>query len=296
MVDNINYKKGIILAGGKGSRLWPITKIINKHLIPIYNKPMIFYPLATLMLAGIREILIITTKNDQLIFKEFFGNGEKLGLKIKYKMQINPIGIVDGIRISENFINNENIALILGDNFFHGSELIPKLKNASKSKLSTIFIHPVNDPSRYGIATLDDKNKIINLEEKPQKPESNLAITGLYFFDNSLISKSKDIFPSQRGEYEIVDILKSYLSSDKLNHQLLGRGTIWLDTGTNHSLNLASNYVKTLEDRNGLYIGCLEEISLLNGWINKNEIKKIALEYEGSEYGNYLENLIIKTI
>ena len=290
-------KKGIILAGGLGTRMSPLTKAVNKHLLPIYDKPVFFYPLSVLMLSGIKDILIIVNKGQQNQFKKILPNGKNLGIKISYLEQEKPKGLPDAFIIGEKFIGKENVALILGDNFFYAQSLTKKLKECVKlSKGSTIILHPVRNPSSYGIASVNKKNKITKIIEKPKKIFSNLAVTGLYFFDNKVVSYSKKLKPSKRRELEIVDLLNKYKNNNKLTAQFLGRGGAWLDTGSINDFYDASAFVSALENRQGLKIACLEEISLNNKWINKKNIKSAIKFYGKCSYSQYLSTLIKKSL
>jgi glucose-1-phosphate thymidylyltransferase len=285
-------KKGIILAGGTGSRLSPLTKIINKQLLPLYDKPLIFYPLSILMLAGIRDILIITNPNEDINFKKILGNGFNFGVKIQYLTQNKPNGLPEAFIIGEKFIDKKNVALILGDNFFYGQGFTKRLKQKTKAKSgSTIFIYQVNNPEDYGIVEMK-KDKILNIREKPKNSKSNLAITGLYFFDHNVVNISKKLKPSKRNELEIVDLLKEYLKRKKLKIEYMGRGSAWLDTGNAESLFETSQFISNIEKRQGLKIACLEEIALNNKWISKNIIKKQINFYGNCEYSRYLKKLI----
>ena len=285
-------KKGIILAGGKGSRLSPLTKILNKQLLPLYDKPMIFYPLSVLMLAGIRDILIITNTNDHIQFKKVFQDGQDLGIKINYLEQQNPNGLPEAFIIAEKFINNSDVALILGDNFFYGQGFGKIIRKRSKHKSGvTVFTYQVNNPEKYGIIEIKNK-KIINIIEKPKKSKSNLAITGLYFFDKNVTNFSKKLKPSKRKELEIVDLLKQYLKIKKINIEYLGRGSSWLDTGTIENLFETSQFISNIEKRQGLKIACLEEIALNNKWISKKQIKNRINFYGDCDYSKYLKKLI----
>ena len=287
-------RKGIILAGGSGTRLSPITNSISKQLLPIYDKPLIYYPLTTLMLAGIREILIITTTTQLDLFRKLLGNGSKLGINITYKTQLKPNGIAEAFLIGEEFIRNSYSALILGDNLFHGHNLINHLKNANQNKKgATIFLYPVNDRERYGIVNCDKKGNILDIKEKPKKPKSNLAVTGLYLYDQTVIDRAKSLKPSKRGELEITSINESYLNDGILFAENFGRGMTWLDTGTFDSLHDAGSYIRTLENRQGLKIGCPEEAAWNSGWINDDQLRELALPLAKSSYGTYLENLIL---
>ena len=285
-------KKGIILAGGTGSRLSPLTKIINKQLLPLYDKPLIFYPLSILMLAGIRDVLIITNPNEDVNFKKILGNGSNFGIKIQYLIQNKPNGLPEAFIIGEKFINKKDVALILGDNFFYGQGFTKRLKQKTKSKSgSTIFTYQVNNPEDYGIVEMK-KDKILNIREKPKNSKSNLAITGLYFFDHNVVNISKKLKPSKRKELEIVDLLKKYLKRKKLKIEYMGRGSAWLDTGNAESLFETSQFISNIEKRQGLKIACLEEIALNNKWISKNIIKKQINFYGNCNYSKYLKKLI----
>ncbi len=285
-------KKGIILAGGIGSRLSPVTKSVNKQLLPIYDKPLIYYPLSVLMLAGIRDILIIVNKGSINQFKKILKNGENFGVKIKYLEQNKPSGLPEAFKIGKNFIGKDNVSLILGDNFFYGQSLSEKLKNISKLKRgATILVHPVNNPRQFGVATIKNK-KIVKLEEKPKVTNSNLAITGLYFFDNSVVNKVMKLKKSKRREYEIIDLLKLYKKNNLLKAEHLGRGAAWLDAGTIDDFNQTSTFVSSIEKRQGLKIACLEEIALLNNWISKKDISKSISFYGNCDYSKYLKKLI----
>ncbi len=285
-------KKGIILSGGLGTRMSPITKSVNKQLLPIYDKPLIYYPLSILMLAGIKEILIIVNKGSINQFKKILLNGENLGIKIKYAEQDKPRGLPDAFRIGKNFIGNDNVALILGDNFFYGQSLTDKLKKiVNLKKGASILVHPVKNPNRFGVVTLK-RNKIINLVEKPKNTKSNLAITGLYFFDNSVIKKVSSLKRSKRNELEIIDLLKIYKKTNSLKVVQLGRGAAWLDTGTIDDFNQTSLFVSSIEKRQGLKIACLEEIAFFNKWIDKKKINKAISFYGNCDYSKYLKNLV----
>jgi glucose-1-phosphate thymidylyltransferase len=285
-------KKGITLAGGTGSRLSPLTKVTNKQLLPLYDKPLIFYPLSILMLAGIRDVLIITNPNENINFKKILGNGSNFGIKIQYLAQQKPNGLPEAFIIGEKFINKQNVALILGDNFFYGQGFTKRLKNKTKIKSgSTIFTYQVNNPQDYGIVEIKN-NKIIKIKEKPKKSKSNLAITGLYFFDKNVVNFSKRLKPSKRNELEIVDLLKKYLKIKKLKIEFMGRGSAWLDTGTVESLFETSQFISSIEKRQGLKIACLEEIALNNKWITNSIIKKQINFYGECNYSKYLKKLI----
>jgi len=282
------------LAGGTGSRLHPLTKAISKQLLPVYNKPMVYYPLCTLMLAGIREILIVTTGKDQHQFQELLGDGTHLGLEIKYVIQDSPKGIVDGLLLAEDFANGGNIALILGDNIFYGTGVGESLAAYSAASGATVFAQRVSDPSRYGVVELDSLGRPERLQEKPQTPGSNLAVTGLYFFDHTAFSRSKWIKPSVRGELEITDLNQSYLDSEELNVVLLPRGTAWLDTGTIESLAQASEFVKVVESRQGFKIACPEEIAWRYRYLNDRQLENLASSFGSGEYSKYLLSLLEK--
>ena len=286
-------RKGIILAGGTGTRLAPLTNVISKQLIPIFDKPMIYYPLSTLMLSGIREYLIITTSFDNRLFKELLGNGSQWGINIQYAEQTSPDGIAQAFIIGEKFISKSNISFILGDNLFHGNQLISQLNEADqKDKGATLFAYKVNDPERYGVLEIDNKGRVLSIEEKPKSPKSRYAITGLYYYDNMIIEYAKSLKFSSRNELEISDINKLYLKEGNLNVQLMGRGTAWLDTGTIESLHEASSYIRTLENRQGLKISCPEEIAWRNRWISDKELASLAKSISNSGYGKYLMKLL----
>ena len=286
-------KKGIILAGGTGTRMSPLTKAVNKQLLPIYDKPLIYYPLSVLMLSGIKDILIIVNKGQLGQFKKILPDGKNLGIKISYAEQKSPRGLPDAFLIGEKFINKENVALILGDNFFYGQNLTKKLIDCTKLKKgAVVFLHPVKNPSAYGVASINKKNKIIKIVEKPKKTKSNLAITGLYFFDNKVIEFSKQLKPSKRKEIEIVDLLNKYKNRKNLNAKFIGRGGAWLDTGSIQNFYETSSFVSALENRQGLKIACLEEIALNKFWINKKNIKDAIKFYGKCEYSRYLLDLL----
>ena len=286
-------KKGIILAGGHGTRMSPLTKAVNKQLLPIYDKPLIYYPLSILMLAGIKEILIIVNKGQLNQFRKILNNGRRFGVKINYAEQVTPKGLPDAFILGEKFIGNENVALILGDNFFYGQSLTKKLKSCIKLKSGCkILVHPVNRPELYGVASVNKKNKIISIKEKPKSSKSNLAVTGLYFFDNKVINFSKSLKPSKRNELEIVDLLNKYRRRNVLSAEFLGRGGAWLDTGSIDDFYNTSAFVSSLENRQGLKIACLEEIALNYNWITKKQIKEAINFYGKCIYSDYLKKLI----
>lgn len=287
--------KGIILAGGKGTRLYPLTIAISKQILPVYDKPMIYYPLSVLMLANIREILIISTERDLPVFKELLKDGSDLGLKLEYKVQEKPNGLAEAFIIGEEFIDDDNVALILGDNIFYGSGFTGLIEKAAKLENGAIvFGYPVKDPRAYGVVEFDENGKAISLEEKPENPKSSYAIPGLYFYDNTVVEKAKNVKPSARGEIEITTVNEMYLSENKLNVKNLGRGIIWFDTGTHEALLEASNYIEAIQKRQGLYIACLEEIAYKKGWIHEREIEKKIEKEKKNEYQKYLSLLIKK--
>ncbi len=286
-------KKGIILAGGKGTRMSPLTKAVNKQLLPIYDKPLIFYPLSILMLANIRDILIIVNKGQLSQYKKILPDGKNLGIKITYKEQIYPRGLPEAFILGEKFINKENVALILGDNFFYGQSLTDQLqKNTKLKKGARIVLHKVSKPELYGVAKVNNKNKVILIKEKPKKYISDLAITGLYFFDNSVVKFAKELKPSKRGELEIVDLINKYKNRNKLSADLIGRGGAWLDTGSIEDFYKTSAFVSAIENRQGFKIACLEEIALNNNWIKTNQLKNAIKFYGNCDYSSYLRKLI----
>ena len=285
-------RKGIILAGGTGSRLYPVTAGVSKQLLPVYDKPMIYYPLTTLMLAGIRDILIITTPHDQESFVRLLGDGGAWGISIRYAIQVYPAGLAQAFLIGSDFINGDSVALILGDNLFYGTDLSSQLEKAACNNSSTIFGYLVSDPQRYGVIEFDKNQNIKDIVEKPISPKSKYAVTGLYFYDSSIVEKAKEVLPSKRGELEITDINKMYLEENKLDLILFNRGTAWLDTGTVDSLHDASSFIRTIELRQGLKVGCPEEVSWRKGWINSQELESSAKNLIKSGYGKYLLNLL----
>lgn len=284
--------KGIILAGGSGTRLYPITKAISKQILPLYDKPMIYYPLSVLMLAGIREVLIISTPRDIKLFEELFGDGSWLGMRFEYAVQEKPRGLADAFIVGKDFIGDDDVALVLGDNIFYGQSFTKTLKNAAdkikNDKGAVIFGYYVKDPTAYGVVEFDSAGKVLGIEEKPSAPKSNYAVPGLYFYDNSVVNIAENVKPSARGEIEITSVNNEYLKQNQLKVELLGRGMAWLDTGTYDGLLEASNFIATIEKRQGMYVSCIEEIAFRNGWISKESLLKMAAEYK-TEYGRYLE-------
>ena len=283
--------KGIILAGGSGTRLYPLTKAVSKQILPVYDKPMIYYPLSTLMLANIREILIISTPRDIEVFKELLGDGSQLGLRLEYAIQAQPRGLAEAFIIGESFIGKDRVALVLGDNIFYGRHFSNVLKKAVEQEGATIFGYYVRDPREYGVVTFDKEGKVLTLEEKPEHPKSNYAVPGLYFYDNDVVEIAKKVKPSARGEIEITSINNHYLREGRLNLKILGRGFAWLDTGSHDSLMEASEYVASIQKRQGLYVSCIEEIAYVKGFIDKMQLLALAEEFYKTEYGKYLQRL-----
>ena len=285
-------RKGIILAGGKGTRLYPLTKSTSKCILPVYDKPMVYYSLATLMMSGIRDILIISTPDDIKNYSNLIGDGKNFGINVSYEIQPSPDGIAQALIIAENFLTNHPSALMLADNIFYGDGLESKLVESSLRESSTVFSYEVHDPERFGICEIDDNNRVISLEEKPEKPKSNLAVTGLYFYDSDAPQVAKNIEPSDRGELEITDVNIEYMKSNNLYSEVLNDSYMWIDAGTQESFLMASNYVKSVEDKTGMKILCPEEIAFKKGFISSDDLSKIAEEYSNSEYGKYLTKLI----
>ena len=283
--------RGIVLAGGSGSRLFPTTFVSNKHLLPIFDKPMVYYPIATLMTAGIRDIAIISSPNSINLYSDLLGDGSKLGINLSYLIQVKPEGIAQAFLIAEDFIENNKSALILGDNLFHGSGLGRDLSTNTLVEGAKIFAYPIANPVDYGVVEINDLGQVLSIEEKPKLPKSNLAVTGLYFYDNTAVARVKELVPSERGELEITSLNQSYKLDQKLTVKILGRGTTWLDTGTPKQLNDAGNYVRVMQERQGSYIACLEEISLIQNWISEKELRVSIQEHKNSDYGDYLDKL-----
>ncbi len=289
--------KGIILAGGSGTRLYPITRSISKQIIPVYDKPMIYYPLSVLMLAGIREILIISTPTDIVLYQNLFGDGSQLGLQLSYVVQPSPDGLAQAFILGEEFIGDDNVCMILGDNIFYGYNFRTILEDAAQLEDgAVVFGYYVNDPERYGVVEFDDTGKVISIEEKPGQPKSNYAVTGLYFYSNDVVEKAKNLKPSKRGELEITDLNRLYLNEERLNVKLLGRGFAWLDTGTHDSLLQASNFIATIEQRQGLKVSCIEEIAYKKGFITSDQLIELAKPLSKNQYGQYLLKLADKQI
>ncbi len=284
--------KGIILAGGSGTRLYPLTIAVSKQLMPVYDKPMIYYPLSILLLAGIKEILIITTPHDQEAFKKLLGDGSSIGCKFEYKVQPSPDGLAQAFILGEEFIGDDSVALVLGDNIFYGSGLPQLLESKTDVKGGCVFAYQVSDPERYGVVEFDENYKAVSIEEKPQHPKSNYAVPGLYFYDNQVVEIAKNLKPSPRGELVITDVNRIYLEKGEFEVGVMSRGTAWLDTGTFASMNQAAQFVQVIEERQGLKIGCIEEIAWRNGWVDDNQLSAIATSLKKSGYGNYLERLI----
>ena len=293
----ISNRKGIVLAGGSGTRLHPITQAVSKQLLPVYDKPMIYYPLSTLMLAGIREVLIITTPHDQASFERLLGDGSRWGMEIQYAVQPSPDGLAQAFLIGADFLGGAPATLVLGDNLFHGHDLVPQLVSSNDTpKGATVFAYPVSDPERYGVAEFDAAGRVLSLEEKPSKPKSRYAVTGLYFYDDSVVDRARAVQPSARGELEITDLNQMYLDEGLLRVELMGRGMAWLDTGTCDSLNDAGSYIRTLEHRQGLKVGCPEEVAWRQGWIDNTALEALALPLKKSGYGTYLLQMLEESV
>lgn len=289
--------KGIILAGGSGTRLYPLTKVVSKQLMPVYDKPMVYYPIATLMNAGIKDILIITTPEEQQRFQDLLGSGRDWGINIEYVAQPSPDGLAQAFLLGEKFIGDSNVALILGDNLFYGHDLVKSLKNAANRDVGgTVFGYHVANPTAYGVVEFDEQGKAISIEEKPAIPKSNYAVPGLYFFDNKVVEYAKNVKPSPRGELEITDVIEQYLKADTLNVEIMGRGTAWLDTGTHDSLLQAAQFIETLEKRQGLKVNCPEEVAYRMGYISAKQLRELAEPLRKSGYGEYLLNLLSQKV
>lgn len=285
-------RKGIILAGGAGTRLHPLTRVVSKQLLPVYDKPMIFYPISTLMFAGIREVLVISTPLDLPMFERLLGDGSQLGMRFSYKVQEVPNGLAQAFVLGKEFLGGDDACLVLGDNIFYGADLPQLLKNADAKKDPTVFGYRVSDPERYGVVEFDADGKVISLEEKPACPKSNFAVPGLYFYPNDVVDKAAALKPSARGEYEITDLNRQYLEEGRLTVETMSRGFTWLDTGTHQSLADATNFVRAIVERQGLQIACLEEIAWSKGWIDDEQLRKLAADYGKSTYGKYLKGLV----
>ena len=293
MINIMKKWKGIVLAGGAGTRLHPITKAISKQLLPIYDKPLIYYPLSVLMLAEIRDILIITTPQDKQGFQKLLGDGSDFGINLQYAEQARPNGLAEAFLIGEEFIGNGNVCLVLGDNIFYGQgfkDILNKTKTGKQG--ATIFGYQVTDPERFGVVEFDSDNKVVSIEEKPDKPRSNFAVTGLYFFNNKVIEFAKNVKPSKRGELEIIDVIRNYLDAEELFVEEFGRGFAWLDTGTHQSLMAAGNFIQVIEERQGLKVACLEELGYRNGWISAKQLRELSVSMEKTSYGRYLQQIV----
>jgi glucose-1-phosphate thymidylyltransferase len=294
--NTTSKRRGIILAGGSGTRLAPLTTAVSKQLMPVYDKPMIYYPLSTLMLAGIREVLIITTPADQACFQRLLGDGSRWGLDLHYAIQPNPDGLAQAFLIGADFLAGQSAALVLGDNLFHGHDLIPQLQASNGPRAgATVFAYPVRDPERYGVVEFDGSGRVLSLEEKPSQPRSRYAVTGLYFYDESVVDRAQSVLPSHRGELEITDLNRLYLDDGLLRVELMGRGMAWLDTGTPDSLHEAASYIRTLEHRQGLKVGCPEEVAWRMGWIDAAQLERLAQPLRKCGYGSYLMQLLAET-